>query len=353
MNKVINIAGREISNDSPVFIIAEMSGNHNGDIGRAIEIIHAAKEAGADAVKLQTYTPDTITLDCDNEYFQLNRGTLWDGMTLHALYQTAYTPWDWQPRLMEAAKKCGLICFSTPFDFTAVDFMAEMDMPAYKIASYEIADIPLIKKAASQGKPLIIATGIAYPDDINRALLACRDVGNEDVVLLKCVSSYPTSFADAHLRNIPIMAADYDCLTGLSDHTLGGTTALGAVALGAVMIEKHLTLRRSDGGPDAAFSLEPEELADMVRQIRDLEVALGSRKYTLTATQIKEREGGRSLFAVRDIATGERLTADNIRSIRPAAGLPPCYYDEVMGKVATRAISRGTPLQAEMYREQK
>ncbi|MCL2051055.1 MAG: pseudaminic acid synthase [Lachnospiraceae bacterium] len=349
MNKTIKIADRIINADSPAFIVAEISGNHNGDYGRAVEIIHAAKEAGADAVKLQTYTPDTITLDCDNEHFKLNRGTIWDGVTLHALYQTAFTPWDWQPKLKEEAEKIGLICFSSPFDFTAVDFMAKLDMPAYKIASYEINDIPLIRKAAAQKKPVVIAIGIAYPEDISLALKTCRDEGNEDVIILKCVSAYPTNYEDVNLKSIPTLKAEYGCLIGLSDHTPGGVTALGAVSLGAVMVEKHLTLRRADGGPDAAFSMEPAEFAAMASQIRDLEKALGHSGYALTPKQIKEREGGRSLFVVNDITSGEILTPGNIRSIRPAAGLLPKYYDEVLGKTAVRDIPRGTPLSEDMY----
>ena len=348
MNKTINIGNRKINENEPVFIVAELSGNHNGDFNRAIEIIHAAKESGADAVKLQTYTPDTMTLDCDNEHFKLNRGTIWDGVTLHTLYQTAYTPWDWQPKLMEEAEKLGLICFSSPFDFTAVDFMADLNMPAYKIASYEVNDIPLIRKAAAQNKPVIIATGIAYPEDIDLALKTCREENNENIMLLKCVSAYPTNLEDVNLKTIPTLAAEYDCLVGLSDHTLGGITALGAVSLGAVMIEKHLTLKRADGGPDATFSMEPAEFATMVQEIRDLEKALGHPQYTLTPKQIKEREGARSLFASRDIKAGTPLTPENIRSIRPATGLPPQYYDEVLTKTAKCHIPYGTPLTKDM-----
>ncbi|MCL2254796.1 MAG: pseudaminic acid synthase [Lachnospiraceae bacterium] len=349
MNKTISIGNRTVSQDNPTFIVAEISGNHNGDYNRAVEIIHAAKEAGADAVKLQTYTADTITLDCDNEHFKLNRGTIWDGTTLHALYREAFTPWEWQAKLKEEAEKCGLICFSSPFDFTAVDFMADLKMPAYKIASYEINDIPLIRKAASQQKPIILATGIAYQEDISLALKACHDAGNENVILLKCVSAYPAFYEDINLKTIPALAAEYDCLTGLSDHTHGGIVALGAVTLGAVMVEKHLTLKRSDGGPDAAFSMEPAEFAEMVKGIRTLELALGSSEYNLTPKQVKERQGSRSLFVVRDIAAGEILTPENIRSIRPAAGLHPKYYDEVLGKTALFDIAKGTPLSKDMF----
>ncbi|MDR0220331.1 MAG: pseudaminic acid synthase [Lachnospiraceae bacterium] len=350
MNKTITIKDRIISADSPTFVVAEISGNHNHDYNRAVEIIQAAGEAGADAVKLQTYTPDTITLDCDNEYFQLTRGTIWDGVTLHELYQTAYTPWDWQPRLKEEAEKRGLICFSTPFDLTSVDFLAGLAMPAYKIASYEINDIPMIRKAAALKKPLVIATGIAYPEEISLALKTCREAGNEDVILLKCTSSYPTPYEDSNIKNIPTLAGEYDCLVGLSDHTLGSAVALGAVALGAVMVEKHLTLRRADGGPDAAFSMEPAEFAAMIAQIRIIEQALGREEYTLSAGQIREREGGRSLFAVRDIAAGETLTPENIRSVRPAIGLLPKHYEEVLGKTAAHDIPYGTPLAWEMLK---
>ena len=350
MEKSIKIGHRTIREGGPVFIVAELSGNHNGDYGRAVAIIHAAKEAGADAVKLQTYTPDTITLDCDNEHFKLNRNTIWDGVSLHTLYQTAFTPWEWQPRLKEEAEKIGLVCFSSPFDFTAVDFMAELKMPAYKIASYEINDVPLIRRAAAQKKPIIFATGIAYPEDISLALKTCREEGNDDIIILKCVSAYPTSFEDVNLRNISFLMNEYGCLTGLSDHTPGGAVALGAVALGAVMVEKHLTLRRADGGSDAAFSMEPSEFAEMVTGIRELEQALGHSEYILTQAQINEREGARSLFVVRDIAAGEPLSPENIRSIRPAAGLHPRHYEEILGKPATRDIVRGTPLCKDMYR---
>nr|MCR5674519.1 pseudaminic acid synthase [Lachnospiraceae bacterium] len=323
---------------------AELSGNHNGDYGRAVELLHAAKEAGADAVKLQTYTADTITIDCDKEYFRLNRGTLWDGTTLYRLYQEAYTPWDWQPKLMEEAAKLGLICFSSPFDKTAVDAMVEWGMPAIKIASFEIGDIPLIRYAASKKKPMILATGIAHAEEIRAAVDACRTAGNDEVMLLKCVSAYPTPYEDVNLRMMPGLGADHGTLFGLSDHTPGGTVAVAATALGARMIEKHLTLRRADGGPDAAFSMEPEEFAQMVREVRIVEKALGDRAYRLTEKQETERALGRSLFVVRDIAAGEILTEDNIRSIRPGYGLPPVRLDEVLGKKAAHDLERGEPL---------
>ena len=275
MEKTIKIGDKRIGPESPAFIVAEMSGNHNMDFDRAVEILKAAREAGADAVKIQTYTADTITLDCDAPCFQITQGTLWDGITLHRLYQTAYTPWEWQPRLKEIAEEMGLVLFSSPFDFSSVDFLEEMDVPAYKIASFEITDIPLIRKVARLGKPVILATGIARLADIELAVQTCREEGNHQVILLKCCSAYPTPYEDVNLRTIPHMAEAFDCLTGLSDHTMGTAVATGAVALGARMVEKHMTLRRSDGGPDAAFSMEPQEFREMVDNIRILEKALG------------------------------------------------------------------------------
>ena len=348
MNKEIRIGKRTISESSPVFIVAELSANHNHDYGRAVELIHAAKEAGADAVKLQTYTADTITIDCDDDCFQINEGTIWDGTTLYKLYSEAYTPWEWQPRLKEEAEKLGMECFSSPFDFTSVDFLEKMDVPAYKIASYEINDIPLIRKIAKLHKPVIFATGIAYPEDIERALTVCKEEGNEDVVLLKCVSAYPTPYEEVNLNIIPTLAKTYDCLTGLSDHTMGTVVSVGSIALGAKMIEKHLTLRRADGGPDSAFSMEPEEFARMVTDIRIMEKALGSSEYKLTDTQKLEHGGSRSLFVVKDISPGEILTPENIRSIRPGNGLHTMYYEEVLGKKAKTFLKKGTPLSWEL-----
>lgn len=348
MNKDFKIGTRRINADSPVFIVAELSANHNQDFNRAIEIIHAAKEAGADAIKLQTYTADTITIDCDDPCFQINEGTIWDGTTLYKLYQEAYTPWEWQPRLMEEANKLGMECFSSPFDFTSVDFLEEMNVPAYKIASYEINDIPLIRKIARLHKPMIFATGIAYPEDINRALSVCKEEGNEDILLLKCVSSYPTPYEAVNLNVIPTLAGTYDCIAGISDHTMGTIVSAGAVALGAKMIEKHFTLKRSDGGPDSAFSMEPEEFAKMVSEVRILEKALGSHEYVLTDTQKLEHGGSRSLFVVKDIAQGELLTPENIRSIRPGCGLHTMYYEEILGKRAKKTLKKGTPLAWEL-----
>lgn len=349
MNKTITIGKRTLSADSPVFIVAELSANHNQDYNRAVEIIHAAAQAGADAVKLQTYTPDTLTIDCHEDCF-VNKGGLWDGLTEYELYQKAYTPWEWQPKLMEEAAKLGLECFSSPFDFTSIDFLESLHVPAYKIASYEINDIPLIRKAARLHKPMIFATGIAYPEDIERALSVCAEEGNQDVILLKCVSAYPTPYEDVNLNVIPTLAKTYDCLTGISDHTLGTIVSAGAVPLGIRMVEKHLTLRRSDGGPDSAFSMEPEEFAQMVQEIRILEKALGSPEYHLTDKQIEQRQGSRSLFVVKDIAEGEVLTSENIRSIRPGIGLHTMYYEEVLGKRAKHFLKKGTPLAWDMIR---
>ena len=349
MNKTITIGKRTLSADSPVFIVAELSANHNQDYNRAVEIIHAAAQAGADAVKLQTYTPDTLTIDCHEDCF-VNKGGLWDGLTEYELYQKAYTPWEWQPKLMEEAAKLGLECFSSPFDFTSIDFLESLHVPAYKIASYEINDIPLIRKAARLHKPMIFATGIAYPEDIERALSVCAEEGNQDVILLKCVSAYPTPYEDVNLNVIPTLAKTYDCLTGISDHTLGTIVSAGAVPLGIRMVEKHLTLRRSDGGPDSAFSMEPEEFAQMVQEIRILEKALGSPEYHLTDKQVEQRQGSRSLFVVKDIAEGEVLTSENIRSIRPGIGLHTMYYEEVLGKRAKHFLKKGTPLAWDLIR---
>ena len=344
MNKNFKIGNTWVGENHPAFIVAEISGNHNQDYKRAVDIIHAAKEAGANAVKLQTYTADTITLNCDSPCFQIKEGTIWDGMTLHQLYSEAYTPWEWQPGLMEEAVKLGMECFSSPFDFTSVDFLEKMKVPAYKIASYEINDIPLIRKIAALKKPVIFATGIAYPEDIELALSVCREEGNEDIILLKCVSAYPTPYNQVNLRTIPTLASSYDCIAGISDHTMGTIVSAGAIPLGAKMIEKHLTLSRKDGGPDAAFSMEPEEFASMVKEIRILEQALGTDQYTLTDTQKLEHKGSRSLFVVKDIAKGEVLTAENIRSIRPGDGLHTKYYEEILGKTARRNLKKGTPL---------
>lgn len=292
MEKKIKIGNSSVGEGEKTYLVAEVSANHLQDYHRAEAIIKAAKNAGADAVKLQTYLPDTITLDCDNDYFQITQGTIWDGTTLHKLYQEAYTPWEWQPKLMKLANELGMECFSSPFDDTAVDFMEEMNMPAYKIASFEINDIPLIRKIARIGKPMILATGIAYLEDIERAVRVCKEEGNEQIVLLKCTSTYPSPYEDMNLKVIPNMAQVFDCITGLSDHSMGSTAAVASVALGAKMVEKHLTLSRADGGPDAAFSMEPDEFKKMADEIRIVEKALGQVTYELTDKQKKAGKTG-------------------------------------------------------------
>lgn len=344
MNKIININNIRIGEGQKTFIIAEMSANHNQDFERAVEIIKAAKKAGADAIKLQTYTPDTITFNSDNEYFQIKQGTIWDGTTLHKLYETAYTPWDWQPKLKKIAEEEGLICFSSPFDNTAVDFLEEMEVPAYKIASFELTDIPFVEYVASKGKPVIMSTGIAEIGEIYAAVEACRSQGNENVILLKCSSSYPSPLEDINLKTIPNMRETFNCSVGLSDHTMGYSVSTVAVALGASVIEKHFTLSRSDGGPDSAFSMEPEEFSSMVKSIREVEKALGTVTYELTEKQRNSRQHSRSLFVVKDIKKGEKFTSENVRSIRPAFGLKTKYTNEVIGKKARKDIKGGTPM---------
>ncbi len=344
MRKEIEIAGHKIGEGYPTFIIAEMSANHNMDFDRAVAIMQAAKDAGADAVKIQTYTADTITIDCDKPWFQITQGTLWDGMTLHKLYETAYTPWEWQPKLKKIAEEMGLAFFSSPFDHTAVDFLEEMDVPCYKIASFELNDIPMIRKIAKLGKPIIMATGIAYEKDIRLALDTCLEEENDQVILLKCTSAYPAPYDAVNLKMIPAMAKTYDCITGLSDHTMGSVVSSGAIALGAHVIEKHMTLRRADGGADSAFSMEPEEFKEMCQNIRIMEQAVGKETYELSEKQAREREHSRSLFAVTDMKKGEIFTPENMRSIRPGYGLHTRFFEEILGKKATRDIEKGTPM---------
>lgn len=344
MNHQITIGSRVISHDAPCYIIAEMSGNHNMDYSRAEKIVEAAADAGADAIKLQTYTADTITLDCDSAPFQITQGTIWDGTTLHKLYEQAYTPWEWHEPLQNKAHELGMAFFSSPFDFTSVDYLENLNVPAYKIASFEITDIPLIKKVAASGKPVIISTGIAHREDIALAVETCKAAGNENVILLKCCSAYPTPYEDIHLRSIPMIAHDFDCLTGLSDHTMGSTVAGAAVALGACVVEKHLTLARADGGVDSAFSMEPAEFKKMVDDIRVIEKALGRATYDLTEKAAREREHRRSLFIAADLKQGDVLTPENLRSVRPGDGLHTRHYEELLGKKVTRDVAYGTPM---------
>ncbi len=348
MNREIVIGNKKIGEESPVFVIAEMSANHGMDFNRAVAIMQAAKDAGADAIKIQTYTPDTITLNCDDPCFQITQGTIWDGTTLHKLYETAYTPWEWQPKLKSIAEEMGLIFFSSPFDLTSVDFLADMNVPAYKVASFEINDIPFIRKIARKGKPIIMSTGIAYLSDIELALQTCREEGNENVILLKCSSAYPAPYEDINLRTIPSMKETFNCVVGLSDHTLGTAVAQAGVAVGAKVIEKHLTLRRSDGGPDAAFSMEPQEFKEMVDNIRIIEKALGKVTYDLTPKQKASRDHARSLFVAKDMKAGDIFTPENLRSVRPSCGLHTKYYEEILGKRIRKDAKLGTPMSWEL-----
>jgi N-acetylneuraminate synthase len=347
-SKELIIGNRKICRDKPVYVIAEMSANHNQDYEQAVKLIHAAKEAGADAVKLQTYTPDTITIDCDNEYFRIGKGTIWEGRTLYDLYKEAYTPWEWQPKLKEIANDLGMDLFSTAFDPTAVDFLEEMGVPVHKVASFEIVDIPLIKKMAKTDKPLIISTGMATLAEIDEAVTAARNAGCKEIALLKCTSAYPAPPEEMNLRTIPNMAEAFGCPVGLSDHTLGIAVPVAAVALGACIIEKHFTLSRSIPGPDSAFSLDPEEFKAMVEAIRTTEKALGKVSYEVTEHEKASRIFRRSLFVVKDMKAGDTFTEQNLRSIRPGHGLHPRYLTDLLGHKANKAIKRGTPISWEL-----
>lgn len=342
------IANRNIGSERPVFIIAELSANHSQNFEIAVKTIHAIKDSGADAVKLQTYTPDTITINCNNKYFQIKHGTIWDGTTLYKLYKEAYTPWEWQPKLKKIAEDIGLICFSSPFDKTAVDFLEKMNVPAYKIASFEITDIPLIEYVASKGKPVIISTGIAELKDIEEAVNACKRMNNRQIALLKCTSCYPTPIEEANLLTIPNLTEKFNCVAGLSDHSLGITVPVVAVALGAKIIEKHFILDKKIGGPDAAFSLEPNEFGQMIKSLKEAEKALGKVNYELSEKVKKNKIFARSLFVVKDMKAGELFTEKNIRSIRPGNGLSPKYLCEILGKQAKENIVAGTPLSWEI-----
>jgi N-acetylneuraminate synthase len=338
------IAGRPIGPGHPTYVIAEVSANHHQERKIAEEIVAAAAAAGADAVKLQTYTADTITLDCRNEHFQIRQGTIWDGKVLHDLYQEAYTPWEWQPGLAELAASLGLHCFSSPFDRTAVAFLEEMDVPAYKVASFELVDLPLIRCIAGTGKPMVISTGMASLAEIDEAVRTARAAGATSLALLRTNSGYPASPAEIHLRCIPRLAEVFGCVAGLSDHTLGIAVPVAAVALGACIIEKHITLSRATAGPDSAFSLEPREFEEMVEAIRVAEQALGRVHFGATEKERASRQFRRSLFIVQDVRQGELLTAENVRSIRPGSGLHTRYLETVLGRRAARDAPRGTPL---------
>ena len=326
------------------FIVAELSANHGHSLSIALETVRAARASGADAIKLQTYTPDTITLNCDNEYFRIQQGTIWDGETLYTLYQKAYTPWEWHKAIQKEAEKEGLIFFSTPFDRSAVDFLSGLDVPMYKIASFEINDIPLITYAAAKGKPMILSTGVATCGEIDEAVQACRKTGNNHITVLKCTSEYPAKPEDANLRTMVNFRETFGVDVGLSDHTEGFAVAVAAVALGATMVEKHFILDRSIGGPDSSFSMEPKDFKMMTDSIRTVEKALGRISYELPDSKKSSRHFMRSLFAVEDIQEGEVLSTMNVRSIRPGVGIPPKYLDRILGAKARRTIQRGTPL---------
>lgn len=344
----MKIGNKTIGGDNPCFIIAELSANHNGNLEVAIETIRAAKKTGADAIKLQTYTPDTLTIDSDKDYFKIDGGTLWDGKSLHELYGEAYTPWEWHKKLFEVAEEEGLICFSSPFDFTAVDFLESLNVPAYKIASFEIQDIPLIEYAASKGKPIIMSTGIAEEEDINLAVETCKKAGNNDIILLKCTSSYPAPLDLANLNTIPDLKNRFGVEVGFSDHTYGSLAPTIAVTLGAKIIEKHFILDKSVGGPDADFSLDVTEFTEMVSKVRDTEKLLGKVSYDISEKVKKNRKFARSLFVVEDVKKGDILTKENIRSIRPGYGLHPKYYNKILGKKFISSIDRGEPLTLQM-----
>ena len=339
------IGEKEIGENNPTFIIAELSANHMNDFDIAVKTIEAMAEAGADAVKFQTFTPDTITIDCDNEYFQIKQGTVWDGQVLHELYEDAFMPWDWQPKLKKVAENLGLIVFSSPFDKTSVDFLEDMDVPAYKIASFEITDIPLIEYVASKGKPIIISTGIASFEDIELAVKTCLDVGNDKIALLKCTSSYPAPLEEINLNTIPDIKDKFNVVVGLSDHTLGGEVSTAAIAVGANIIEKHFILDRTMGGPDSEFSMEPGEFKQMVNSIRNVEKALGCVSYDLSDKMKANREFSRSLFVVEDMKKDEIISEDNVRSIRPGFGLHPKYLKEILGKKVNKDLKKGTPFE--------
>lgn len=330
--------------DNRVYIIAELSANHNHNFENAVQSIKSAKQCGVDAVKLQTYTADTLTIDVDNKYFRITQDTLWDGRTLYNLYKEAYTPWEWQPKLKLIAEEEGLECFSSPFDKTSVDFLEEMDVPAYKVASFEITDVPLIEYIASKKKPVLISTGIADLADINAAIEACMRMDNSQISLLKCTSSYPAPVEEANLLTIPDMRTRFNTVPGLSDHTMGMSVAIAAVALGARIVEKHFILNRNLGGPDAAFSMEPDEFKNMVVSIREVEKAVGEVTYDLSEKMKKNRNFSRSLFVIKDVKAGEIFTAENVRSIRPGYGISPSYINTILGKKANKDVYRGTPL---------
>lgn len=349
----MTIGNYKIDKSSPVFIIAELSANHNGSLGIAIETIRAAKRAGANAIKLQTYTADTLTLNVRNDDFKISGGTLWDDRYLYDLYKEAYTPWEWHQALFDVAKEEGLICFSSPFDKSAVDFLENLDVPAYKIASFEITDIPLIEYVASKGKPIIISTGIAELDDIHLALDACKRMGNSDIALLKCTSSYPAPVNEANMIMVKDLAERFGVVAGLSDHTMGSTVPIVATVLGAKIIEKHFILNHDIGGPDAEFSMDEVEFTAMVNAVRDAEKAIGTVDYKLTPKQKKGRDFARSLYVAEDISEGEVFTEKNVRSVRPGFGLHPKHFREIIGEVSNVKVAAGNRFSLDLIRNER
>ena len=337
----IKIGDFEISQSGKVFIIAELSANHNQSIDIAIETIRAAKRSGADCIKFQTYTPDTITINSNKDDFKI-KGSIWSGKNYYELYQEAYTPWEWHKKLFEVANDEGLICFSSPFDKSSVDFLENLSVPAYKIASFEITDIPLIEYVASKGKPIIISTGIARSEDIELAIETCKKMGNNQISLLKCTSSYPSPIDEANLSMIKYMSDKYNVITGLSDHTIGSTVPIASVILGAKIIEKHFILNHSIGGPDSSFSMDESEFKSMVKSIREAEVSIGTINNNLTKNQLKGRNSSRSLYVVDDVKKGQVISEKNVRSIRPGFGLHPKYLPQVLGKRFRYDIEKGT-----------
>ncbi|MFW5697661.1 MAG: pseudaminic acid synthase [Fimbriimonadaceae bacterium] len=340
----LNVDGRKIGPGEPVYIIAEISANHNGSLEEALKIVDAAAEAGVDAVKLQTYTPDTMTLDSDKPYFQIGQGTIWEGKNLYQLYQEAYTPWEWQPKILEHAQRAGLQCFSTPFDESSVEFLEDMGVHAYKIASFELTDIPLLKRVAETGKPMIVSTGMGNLAEIEEAVRTIREAGGEQLALLKCTSAYPAPPEAMNLRTMVNLAETFGVAVGLSDHTLGNAGAIASVALGACIIEKHITLDRGVPGPDSAFSLEPHEFKALVRDVREASAALGKVNYEPTEKERASATFRRSLFVAENVEAGDTISEENCRVIRPSHGLHPRFYPDVLGKKFAEKAEKGTPL---------
>jgi N-acetylneuraminate synthase len=349
----LRIGTRLVGPGGKAYVIAELSANHQHDFTHAARLVEAAAEAGADAVKLQTYTADTITLDSRRKEFQIGEGTLWSGRYLHDLYAEAAMPWDWQPRLKELAEGLGMDCFSTPFDFSSVEFLEAMNVPAWKIASFELVDLPLIRRVARTGKPVIISTGMASLEEVGEAVAAAREEGCTELALLKCTSSYPARFDQMNLRAIPELAARFQVPVGLSDHSPGSTVPVAAVAVGATIIEKHIKLNAEDKGPDSEFSLDAEAFREMVAAVRAAEAALGGSDWLVTPGESASRQFRRSLFAARDIEPGEAFTSENVRSVRPADGLPPKFYERVLQATAASRIECGTPLRWDLIEEKR